>query len=322
VARPFFYDVDVADLNAFEADSLTLPEWLPAFKREESRELVSEASTSAGPSPSPCLEEMQSPLQRRAISLSPEHYLSPSPSPNLENGFEASISPPPEEVSLTPDRAKWVQCRKVFVGGIPQYIDQNSLYKLLSKMAKVKKAWLQMFSADSPEGNRKHRGFGFVIFADKDAVDKLLGDDFSRILFLGEGLRLEVKRAIGKNGTSPTTLEAAPMTPGLVTRGNSDKTSPVLALSAAVQAQPQQMPPLCLPNVPPFPCGGAPSALPMQYRATLPMAAPVYQILPQQSSQFFVGNLASSFAFQGSTGYSPEDLEMVLKQAMPDSYQD
>jgi len=93
-----------------------------------------------------------------------------------------------------------LQARKVFVGGIPQTIDQNALYHMFSKVGKVKKAWLQLFHADNAAapGSKKHRGFGFVIFHEKHSINQLLGDEPQRFVYFGDDLKLEVKRAVGK----------------------------------------------------------------------------------------------------------------------------
>jgi hypothetical protein len=295
------------------------PSYIPAFKFDEHNDSVSDVSTSAGPSPS--LEEMQSPLRCQSLSFSPEHRLTPCS--DLEGSSDPSIS-------VTPDKAKWAQARKIFVGGIPQSMDQNSLYKLFSKTAKVKKAWLQMFHADSPEGqgpNKKHRGFGFVIFADKNAADQLLGEDFAKIIYFGDGIRLEIKRAVGKTGTSP---EATPKTPGLVSQGGSDSTPPILKLSTALQDKPFQISLATqfgdLPPVPPFPCVQS-SQPAWQYHTTWAVAVPVQQV-PLQSNPSLhdsISNHVPSVLLDGYGGPKPrneQELEMLLRQAMPTCYDD
>jgi hypothetical protein len=307
-ARPFFYEIGEEELPAYEEDELVIPGWLPAFKHDEHSDIVSDVSTSAGPSP--CREDVLSPLPCRELSLSPVHRLTPSA--NSEDGFDVPTSPSPEESSSSQDTAKWVQVRKIFVGGSPHNIDQNSLYKLFNKFAKVKKAWLQMFRADSPVGrshSKKHRGFGFVIFADKDAVDSLLGDAFSKFIAFGDGLTLDVKRAVGK-GSTPLP-EAMPMTPGLITPGHHDN----------VQDKPQRSDFASLPNVPPFPCSHSP-ALPWQCQTFSPMAMPVYQMSPQAESASMMGNFVPGFPFEAYVRNRPQELEIVLRQAMPDFYDD
>lgn len=105
------------------------------------------------------------------------------------------------------------QDRKVFVGGVPQDMNQDDLYGVFSEYSGVKKAWLQKCK---PPANttptpppQNHRGFGFVIFHDADAVDKLLDPnhqdvkwkdgDMSRYISLANGKKIEVKRAISSN---------------------------------------------------------------------------------------------------------------------------
>jgi len=75
---------------------------------------------------------------------------------------------------------------------------------MFSKIGKVKKAWLQLFHADRGAGQapsqKKHRGFGFVIFYEKQSIDQLMGNELSRFVCVGD-LKVEVKRAIGKTST-------------------------------------------------------------------------------------------------------------------------
>lgn len=110
-------------------------------------------------------------------------------------------SPSPDQQCGT-TKSSWLRARKIFVGGIPQTWDQNDLCSTLSHYGKITKAWLQYFPADGRAGplpaDRKHRGFGFVIFHEKHAVEELLGDRESRFLQCRDACRLEVKRAVGK----------------------------------------------------------------------------------------------------------------------------
>jgi len=106
-------------------------------------------------------------------------------------------------------KSSWLQARKVFAGGIPQGVDQNTLYRLFSKYGKVKKAWLQLVHTNhggrSAFSDGRHRGFGFIIFYDLKAVEALIGDDDSRFVNFGlpgvyteDDLMLEVKPAFVK----------------------------------------------------------------------------------------------------------------------------
>merc|ERR1712048_811912 len=155
---------------------------------------------------------------------------------------------------------------KIFVGGIPQSVDSTDLYKLFSKVAKVKKAWLQTYSQERCVSNaRKHRGFGFIIFSDKQAVDQLLGEDTSKFVKFGDGLEFEVKRAVGK-------LMGVPLTPDLSHRhqhtpnrkSHAIETSPhtvSASHSASLQSTPaSSFGDACskFPQLPPFPSPSMP----------------------------------------------------------------
>jgi hypothetical protein len=98
------------------------------------------------------------------------------------------------------------QDRKVFVGGVPQDLNQDDLYAIFCEYAGVKKAWLQKCrNADDGGGGtpnaatQNHRGFGFVIFHEACAIDELLAGGSSRFVVLRNGAKLEVKRALSSN---------------------------------------------------------------------------------------------------------------------------
>jgi len=92
------------------------------------------------------------------------------------------------------------QDRKVFVGGVPQDLNQDDLYAIFSEYSVVKKAWLQSCrSTDAGCPAQNHRGFGFVIFHDSHAINELLGGSPSRFVVLRNGAKLEVKRALSSN---------------------------------------------------------------------------------------------------------------------------
>lgn len=79
---------------------------------------------------------------------------------------------------------------------MPQNVDQFAFSKMFSMFGEVEKAWLQMFHGDERHATtRKHRGFGFVIFRDIAAIERLLGDDYSKFVFIN-ATKLEVKRAV------------------------------------------------------------------------------------------------------------------------------
>jgi len=99
------------------------------------------------------------------------------------------------------------QSRKVFVGGVPQSTDENTLVRMFSTFGVIEKAWLQkqheegraVASVKSIAARNQHRGFGFVVFQDKHSIDNMLGNDFSRFVLFDGSIKLEVKRAVCKN---------------------------------------------------------------------------------------------------------------------------
>jgi hypothetical protein len=174
-ARSFWYDVEdeaARDLQEVMGCKM-LPDWIPAFPARCS----SVASTYAPSSPPPSISQPLSPVP--TLELSPF-----SPVPTVVRSELSSESPAPHCPPGALDKSSWLQARKVFVGGIPQTIDQNALYHMFSKIGKVKKAWVQLFHADHdrvPAG-KHHRGFGFVIFHEKHSIDQLLGEDSQRFI--------------------------------------------------------------------------------------------------------------------------------------------
>merc|ERR1719199_2387950 len=160
----------------------TLPDFMPAFEAR----CLSSAST--------------------CMTSPPPFSLSPPSSPDrafvrLDDGDDIESPTPGQQPQCPPgalDKSSWLQARKVFVGGVPQTIDQNALYHMFSKVGKVKKAWLQLFhherasQADAAQRStaRKHRGFGFVIFYEKQSIDKLLGSDASRFICFENDIKL------------------------------------------------------------------------------------------------------------------------------------
>jgi hypothetical protein len=318
-----------------KAPILELPGWLPAFETT-----LSEASTSAGPSPIVKGGGATSPAARFST---PQHSSGFARTPQAEIATEATPSDPP--ISL--DK----QCRKIFVGGIPQSVDHNELYKMFNRIAKVKKAWLQMFHPENKENqspattaSKRHRGFGFVIFSEAASIDNLLGEASSKFLAFGEDMKLEVKRAIGKTGASsgtPDVISRQAVTGGTPQEWHSSTPAaatshlgqspacPTIALAVAVAvASPPHSTPMqmsapaythwqCsnganghvenLPRVPPFP-----------FTAPSPQVLIPVDPKPQ-------GELLSDILFDGFVGQKPQskqELESVLRHAMPDIYED
>jgi len=271
-----------------------------------------------------------------------------SPVPTVVRSELSSESPAPQCPPGALDKSSWLQARKVFVGGIPQTIDQNAMYHMFSKIGKVKKAWVQLFHADHdrvPAG-KHHRGFGFVIFHEKHSIDQLLGEDSQRFICFGDDLKLEVKRAIGKGGSDkqpstrankkpePTSSQASPAACHNWQSGSSaassaspqtweNSPSPV---PQAWQSCPSQavLVGFCayvnVPMVPPFPfakpavvqwpCGSnQPQGLQSQ-----PPVGPQHQC--QSLSSVLLGERA------GQKPLNSQELELALLEAMPDHYDD
>jgi len=110
------------------------------------------------------------------------------------------------------------QERKIFVGGVPQDVTQDDLYSMFSEYAGVKKAWLQKYriAENNCAPPHNHRGFGFVIFHDAQAIEDLLGKDSSRLLVLRNGVQVEIKRAVSSNKMNtkePQHLDKIPSRP-------------------------------------------------------------------------------------------------------------
>lgn len=211
-------------------------------------------------------------------------------------------------------KSSWLQARKVFVGGIPQNVDQNGLYQMFSKMGKVKKAWLQMHhverGANPQPATKAHRGFGFVIFYDQEVLDRLLGDEDSRLVSFANDMKLDVKRAFDKKGL-PSPQDAPPT-------GKSRK-----------QSKPSLPPSPAPPSPAPQTCQGA-LRLPSSTSATSKsQACQSGSRMPPQGPQ---PQLAMAFprlpAFPFQPGMMPQKpvdrqaLALALYQAMPDYYED
>merc|ERR1719487_1433821 len=217
-SRPFWYDVEsptnrsraddeasreLRELLSCKTPMKMLPDWMPAF------DALSSASTCAT-SPPPPSGTTSPPPPSSSPPSSPDRAFVRS---DLSDGFGSpEYDQQPQCLPGAVDKSSWLQLRKVFVGGIPQCVDQNGLYQMFSKVGKVKKAWLQLFHTDRGEGQqpkiKKHRGFGFVVFYETRSIDQLLGKDSSRFVSFGDNLKLEVKRAVGKN--SMPSLEETP----------------------------------------------------------------------------------------------------------------
>lgn len=174
---------------------------------------LSSVSTTA---PSPDVDRAFTPAAGSDRPQSPilEEYNSDLP---WGDGDDASVVALGQQRCETPDIGKdkggglSAQVRKIFVGGIPQTMNQDDLYTIFGQYAGVKKAWLQRHRTAGPSypsPPRNHRGFGFVIFNEANAVEKILGSSNSQFIVLNDGRKLEVKRAVSSN--EMTTPSAAP----------------------------------------------------------------------------------------------------------------
>lgn len=125
---------------------------------------------------------------------------------NTPSGRAPTRSQDPHGLSQTsPALDTWeTRKRKVFVGGVPQDIDNEELYAIFNAIAPVERAWLIQHRRDTfhfnPDHVHNHRGFGFVVFRHENAVDQVLGHRTSDFLPIREGRQnIEIKRAISSN---------------------------------------------------------------------------------------------------------------------------
>lgn len=164
----------------------------------------------------------QSPFSSVSTSAGPTPVQTPAPHDGGSPGL-CSLLDQDEEEDVTVGRGQSHrsasaqgtngQIKKVFIGGIPQDMDQDDLRIFFSRFGDVKRAWLQRdrrYGDLSSPGSahaaqpRSHRGFGFVIFDREGAVGQLLGDSFSRFIPLPSGRNLEVKRALSNVSLAET----------------------------------------------------------------------------------------------------------------------
>ncbi|CAK0881266.1 unnamed protein product [Prorocentrum cordatum] len=91
----------------------------------------------------------------------------------------------PGRAGLASTSEALAQSKKVFVGGVPQEMSQEELQSVFSSYW-VKTAWLQQCRVGTGGGatgpQRKHRGFGFVVFYDGDAVEQIIGSGDSKFI--------------------------------------------------------------------------------------------------------------------------------------------
>jgi len=208
---------------------------------------LSSVSTCAGPTPTP-EDRAATPMSQWFI---PDRFNTPTLEETHDLGSSAGGAQRPSDKHVGNVSS---QNRKVFVGGIPQDMNQDDLYTIFSDFAGVKKAWLQRYrprltavqarrpnnaSEHGPPHN--HRGFGFVIFYESSAVDQMLGTDYSRFIPVREGGRLEVKRAVSSGDIANATPHASQARPKPTQNSNAPAQS-TWQQPPSAQAQPVLMP--------------------------------------------------------------------------------
>merc|ERR1712151_986531 len=182
---------------------------------------------------------------------------------------------------------------------------------------------------------RNHRGFGFVVFFDKYAVNRMMGEAASRFIVFGEGLQFEVKRAVGKLGGAAISPGERSY-PGIPNESKRMTASPQ-ALIASENAS-SQTAPLCsdacspfsqvprFPPVPPLPSEGVPNWEMSQAFPGPPVG--LWTAVPPSAhavAQRVVRTAAPKTLIELLVGQEPQDqqdLERMLLSAMPDHYED
>ena len=74
------------------------------------------------------------------------------------------------KLNLNDETYDWLNCRKIFVGGIHRSTTQDGLKHYFEKFGEVKVVKLMM---DKETGNS--RGFGFVTYADPSCISQVMG---------------------------------------------------------------------------------------------------------------------------------------------------
>merc|ERR1719446_828059 len=86
---------------------------------------------------------------------------------------------------------------KIFVGGVSHAIDEEAFKLHFSSFGEVIEAWL-MFDPQT----QQPRGFGFVIFAKREALDAVLAQSHHELA----GKMVEVKRATPRSAQPPPSM--------------------------------------------------------------------------------------------------------------------
>lgn len=271
------------------------------------------------------------------LGTPPPPTFSPPPSTDCSETarFEASDESPSHFQASTnlggyQERELWKQCRKVFVGGVPQTIDGQSFSRIFEQLGKIDKAWLQW--QHDPEGRtiQKHRGFGFVVFKEIRTIDKLLGQDMSKFICFGDSLKLEVKRAFGRSECVSTPSSD-------YTRGKNPKQRMYGSQCSTPSSQTWQS--NCspasskswtshqwlysnsnLPGVPPFPIADSNALEPSQSRGVSTATSLSPEGLPNPDC--IMTNTSWICGFVGQQPRDRQELEQLLQAALPDHYED
>lgn len=241
--------------------------------------------------------------------------------------------------SPSPPQDLWKQCRKVFVGGIPQSIDQDGFHAMFNQMGKIEKAWLQWQHDVEGRAQQKHRGFGFVIFRDGRTVDQLLGQEKSKYIWFGNSLKLEVKRAFGKTDFVYCTPQAdynkgfkgknqqqkqcgshsSPTSPSQMWGRNSMPTP-----SHSMMSHPWLY--HDLPGVPAFPYSDSQSMDPSQSRGPSMPTTPLQRHIhdPSPPPALSSPDCMTNALLAGIVGQHCDrrELEQMLRAALPERYED
>lgn len=188
-------------------------------QQSENRPLSSVSTSAGGPTPSP--DDRSNPYFASPVAEGNSERFAAKKSDSKGKGKGKGSPKGNAAGKLDPAQVGPSQARKIFVGGIPQEMQQEELFKLFAMYGQVKKAWLQRYRDGNSKGKaaapgNNHRGFGFVIFQDSSAVDQLLGNNNSSFITLESGRKLEIKRAVSSSDitTSGTSAESPPQMKG------------------------------------------------------------------------------------------------------------
>ncbi|CAD5212945.1 unnamed protein product [Bursaphelenchus okinawaensis] len=130
----------------------------------------------------------QTPEQVKEVFKIPRHFI---------DGKEVEPQPALQEIS--PARSAKNINKKVFIGGISQYVTIDDLKSYFRKFGPVDDAVIKY-----DHMKERHRGFGFVTFVNEQDADNVCEMRFHAI----GGKRCECKKAKRKEDTSPTNLKA------------------------------------------------------------------------------------------------------------------